>query len=196
MLNKSLYGTKQATRQWGAHLDDSFKQLGLSACESDESIFFNSETNIFVHIHVENGVIVGSSRDEILALLQGLKKTYKLKTKEKPKQHLRYTINWLKDRLILHEEDFCRKIVEEFRMEHANPIKTPAPLNVRQQLASDSPPFDLHLWQNAIGILTYLALHVLPNIIFKVNVLSQHVNEPTVTQWQLVKHLIRYLLEQ
>ncbi|MBW0582772.1 hypothetical protein O181_122487 [Austropuccinia psidii MF-1] len=193
MLNKSLYGTKQAPRQWRAHLVDSFKQLGLSACDSDESLFFDRDKDLFIHIHVDDGLIVGSSKEKIQSILLGLQKTYKLKTQEKPKQHLGYTFSWLKDGLILHQADFCKKIIEEFRMETANSIKTPVPLNVRQQLASESPPFDLHLMQKAIGMLTYLALHTRPNIAFTVNLLSQHVNAPTVAQWQLVKHLLCYL---
>ncbi|MBW0480936.1 hypothetical protein O181_020651 [Austropuccinia psidii MF-1] len=102
-------------------------------------------------------------------------------------------INWLKDRLTLHQEDFCRNIFEEFRIENTTPIKTPAPLKIRKQLVLDSPPLDLHLIQKAIGMLTYLALHMHPDIAFMVNLLSQHVNATTVAWWQLVKHLIHYL---
>ncbi|MBW0553577.1 hypothetical protein O181_093292 [Austropuccinia psidii MF-1] len=47
--------------------------------------------------------------------------------------------------------------------------------------------------QKEIGMLTYLALHTLPDIAVTVNLLSQHVNTHTVSQWQLVKHLLRYL---
>ncbi|MBW0520649.1 hypothetical protein O181_060364 [Austropuccinia psidii MF-1] len=42
-------------------------------------------------------------------------------------------------------------------------------------------------------MLTYLALHTRPNIAFTVNLLLQHVNPPTVTQWQVVKHFLHYL---
>ncbi|MBW0520651.1 hypothetical protein O181_060366 [Austropuccinia psidii MF-1] len=140
MLNKSLYGTKQAPRQWRAHLVDSLKQLGLSACDSDESLFLKNNKDLYIHIHIDDSLIVGSSKDKLLSILLGLQKTYKLKKKEKPKQHLGYTFNWLKDGFIAHEMDFCKKIIEEFRMETTNHIKTPAPLNIRQQLALESPP--------------------------------------------------------
>jgi hypothetical protein len=47
--------------------------------------------------------------------------------------------------------------------------------------------------QQAIGMLTYLALHTRPDIAFTVNVLAQFTSAPSQTHWSLVKHLLCYL---
>ncbi|MBW0591563.1 hypothetical protein O181_131278 [Austropuccinia psidii MF-1] len=47
--------------------------------------------------------------------------------------------------------------------------------------------------QKAVGMLNYLALHTRPNIMFTTNLLSQFVSKPTMSHWNLVKHLLRYL---
>ncbi|MBW0533678.1 hypothetical protein O181_073393 [Austropuccinia psidii MF-1] len=39
-------------------------------------------------------------------------------------------------------------------------------------------------------------MEICPGISFTVNVLSKHVNAPTVTEWKLVIHLIRYPREK
>ncbi|MBW0536163.1 hypothetical protein O181_075878 [Austropuccinia psidii MF-1] len=76
---------------------------------------------------------------------------------------------------------YIKKIIEELRMERENTIKTPTPLKIMQQLASDSPIFEINVLKKAIGILTYPALRTRPDIEFSVNVLSRQVSEPTLT---------------
>ncbi|MBW0466618.1 hypothetical protein O181_006333 [Austropuccinia psidii MF-1] len=93
----------------------------------------------------------------------------------------------------MHQEDFCKKILDEFNMSSSNPIKTPTPMNLRNILEAESHPIEASYVQKAIGMLSYLALHTRPDIVFTVKVLSQHVNNPTSAVWQLIKHVLRYL---
>jgi hypothetical protein len=47
--------------------------------------------------------------------------------------------------------------------------------------------------KKAIGMLTYLALHTRPDIVFTVNVLAQFTSAPNKSHQLLVKHLLQYL---
>ncbi|MBW0469871.1 hypothetical protein O181_009586 [Austropuccinia psidii MF-1] len=58
-LNKSLYGTKQAPQQWKAHLVSTLCKLDLASADTDECLFFNTNRTLFLHIHVDNGFIIG-----------------------------------------------------------------------------------------------------------------------------------------
>ncbi|MBW0522887.1 hypothetical protein O181_062602 [Austropuccinia psidii MF-1] len=60
-LNKSLYGTKQAPRQWKAHLDSTLCKLALASADTDKCLFFNTDRTIFLHIHVDDGFIIGKT---------------------------------------------------------------------------------------------------------------------------------------
>ncbi|MBW0490502.1 hypothetical protein O181_030217 [Austropuccinia psidii MF-1] len=62
-LNKSLYGTKQAPCQWHSHLSSTLNNIGRYSCNSDKSLFFNKEKTIYIHMHVDNGLVVGDSRE-------------------------------------------------------------------------------------------------------------------------------------
>ncbi|MBW0466621.1 hypothetical protein O181_006336 [Austropuccinia psidii MF-1] len=91
-LNKSLYGTKQAFNQWHSYLSSTLNNIGMYSCDSDKSLFFSKEKTIYIHMHVDNGLVVGDSRESIEFFLKKLPQTYKLKISERPNQHLGYTL--------------------------------------------------------------------------------------------------------
>lgn len=43
-FNKALYGLKQSARQWYKFLAGLLKQLGFGSISSDQSVFYNSDT--------------------------------------------------------------------------------------------------------------------------------------------------------
>lgn len=57
-LNKSLYGTCQAHREFNEDLDTKLKHLGFSVCPFDNSLYTLREGNSFIHIpmHVDDGM--------------------------------------------------------------------------------------------------------------------------------------------
>jgi hypothetical protein len=75
----------------------------------------------------------------------------------------------------------------------ANPVQPTSLLNFHCVIASKSLSFDVKTMQQAIGMLTYLALHACSHIAFMVNVLAQFALCPTQAHWSLVKHLMQYL---
>ncbi|MBW0478013.1 hypothetical protein O181_017728 [Austropuccinia psidii MF-1] len=193
-LNKSLYGTKQAPRQWKAHLVSTLCKLDLASADTDECLFFNTERTLFLHIQVDDGFIIGEKAKIIKHFLTQMSKSYSIKRKKKPTQHLGYTLSWQQNgSVILHQKDFCSKILEEFNMSLSNSIKTPAPENIHNVVSQVSAPFSNLTMQKAIGMLNYLPLHTRPNIMFTTNLLSQFTNPPMTAHWSLVKHLLRYL---
>jgi hypothetical protein len=68
-LNKLLYGTKQAPRQWRKHLVGTLTKLGFDSSPLDKSLFYDQDRTQFIHMHVDNGFFVGTSRAEILKTL-------------------------------------------------------------------------------------------------------------------------------
>jgi hypothetical protein len=95
----------------------------------DNSLFHNTDFSILLHMHVDDGPIVGKSRMAILNVLDDLKRTYSLKINKKSKQHLGYTFDWWSDGLLyIHQADFVQKILDEFNMSNTNPVKSLSPL--------------------------------------------------------------------
>jgi hypothetical protein len=193
-LNKSIYGTKQAPRQWRKHLVSTLSQIVFFLSPLDELLFYNQDQSIMLHMHVDNGFLVGSGRSHVLQVLKDIQLHYKIKVKERPSQHLSYTLNWKEDGSVhVNQADFTLKILQDFCMDDSNPVKEPAPTNLHQVVASESPQFHQKTYQKALGMLNYLALHTRPDITFATNLLPQFTSSPTVAQWGAVKHLLQYL---
>ncbi|MBW0531050.1 hypothetical protein O181_070765, partial [Austropuccinia psidii MF-1] len=139
--NKSLYRTKQAPWQWKAHLVSTLCKLDLVSANTDECLFFNTNRTLFLNIHVDNGFIIGKTAELIKHFLTQLSKPYSIKTKKQPTQHLGYTLSWQQNgSVILHQQNFCSKILEEFNMTSSNYIKTTAPENIHNVIAKASIP--------------------------------------------------------
>ncbi|KAA1089722.1 hypothetical protein PGT21_050052 [Puccinia graminis f. sp. tritici] len=142
-------------------------------------------------MHVDYGLIVGKSRNSILNFLKNLQQTYVLKIKKCPTQHLGYTFVWKSDDyLFIHQSDFIHKILKNFDMVDANPVKASLPLNFHCVMAFNLPPFDVKVMRRDIGMLNYLALNTCPDITFTVNVIFQFASSPTQAHWSMVKHLM------
>jgi hypothetical protein len=193
-LNKFFYGTKQAPRMWKEHPVESLALIGFIPVILDNALFHNAEFSILLHMHVYDGLVVGKSRRAIRNFLDQFRKIYSSKVNERPKQNLGYTFDWRKDGLLyIHQSDFAQKIIDDFNMAGANPVKAPSPLNFQSLVASEADPFNEKYMQKAIGVLTYLALHTRPDIALTLNVLAHFTAFPNESHWLLVKHLVCYL---
>ena len=77
-------------------------------------------------------------------------------------------------------------------MLEAKPVTTPM-ASTTSLSAFDGEPFPDHtLFRSTVGALQYLSI-TRPDIAFTVNKLSQFMHKPTLTHWQAVKRLLRYL---
>jgi hypothetical protein len=81
MLDKVLYGLKQASRAWYLRLSTKLRELGFQASKADTSLFFYSKKNVtmFALIYVDDIIVASSMQDATIALLQDLNKEFALK---------------------------------------------------------------------------------------------------------------------
>ena len=62
-LSKSLYGLRQASRQWHNHLAERLRSLGFTQCLADACVFrlmVNNKVSITLVVHVDDIFAVGS----------------------------------------------------------------------------------------------------------------------------------------
>jgi hypothetical protein len=81
LLRKALYGTKQAGRCWWQHLSGTLGQLGYSASQYDNSIYIlnGNQANTTIWIHVDDGIVTGSSVEVLKNLEAALARTIEIK---------------------------------------------------------------------------------------------------------------------
>ncbi len=79
-LIKSLYGLKQAPKCWNGVIDDYLLKAGLTKSTSDACLYIRrrGEDLTVVLLHVDDGLVASSRKEEAQAIMAHLKEKFKL----------------------------------------------------------------------------------------------------------------------
>lgn len=196
LLQKSIYGLKQASRQWNLKLDGVLQKIGLTRSKIDPCIYYciKQSTMIFVAVWVDDLIIFTNSNNLKSDIKEKLKKEFHMKDLGEAKQFIGININ--RDRkegiIMLDQRNYILEILDRFGMTESKPMKTPIEVNAKFQ-KDDSDHNENIPYRQAIGCLLYLAQATRPDIGFSVNKLSRYVSDPGQQHWTGVKRIMRYI---
>jgi hypothetical protein len=202
-LIKSLYGLKQASRQWNKRLHDVLISMGFKRLESDRSIyiFVRNDVRIIIPIFIDDITFASSNPAAIDSAIKELASHFKLRDLGPTTFLLGIEIirNPEKHEIALSQRQYIVDALERFNMTDCNPIGTPMDPGAHlSSTMSPQSPEELKAMQDvpylsAVGTLQYLATSTRPDISFAVGVLARFNQNPGIEHWKAVKHLFRYL---
>ncbi|PQM43482.1 hypothetical protein VC83_09609 [Pseudogymnoascus destructans] len=196
-LRKSLYGLKQAGREWYIEACKGLGELGFEPVFSEPSIFVTSDRKILIGLYVDDMLILGKDHPEIDRVVKGIGKRWKIKDLGEVDMipGIRVTRDRRSCRLYLDQEGYIDEIVKRFRLEQTTPRLTPATVDRAALLKGDDgeAEADQYLYQRGIGSLAWLALCSRPDIAYAWGQLSQSCSRPTIRNWNGVLHVLRYV---
>src|SRR6201992_3423355 len=202
-LLKSLYGLKQAGRNWYKLLDKVLQQMGFKKVLCDHSIwvFDKDGVRIIVPVYVDDLTIVSKSSPAIDNLIAELQKHFKLRSLGDIEFPLgvKGVRECSKRTIKLSQRQYILDMLSRYGFSDCSPVSTP--MNPGTRLSSSqspSTPQELEEMRNvpyahAVGSLLYLAISTRPDIAYTVGVLGRFNANPGVAHWNAVKHLFRYL---
>lgn len=199
-LRRTLYGLKQAAREWYKTITIFLNSIGFSNSKSDQAIYFATRDNVKVWLvlYVDDILIISTSTNAINDVMRVLSKEYRMKDVGKVNEFLGITIDYDRNEgtMTLSQSSKIEKMIKRFGMENCKGVATPLDksyttfLNQNRQLTKEAFPY-----REAIGCLLYLAMCTHPDISYSVTFLSKFCEEPTAAHWVLVKRVFRYLRE-
>lgn len=205
-LLKSLYGIKQAPRDWHEEIDGSIQQLGYRRCSSEQCIYIKLSKNgypIFICLFVDDMpcAMHSNDRQEFEADKQALGKKYKIQDLGDAKLVLGMRIT--RDRrartLKVDQENYVQRLLEKCQMQDCIPADTPAEPGSHLSMLpthhsnNDDPGMTALQYGSVVGSLLYAAISTRPDISYAVGVLSRFISNPQPHHWHAAKRVLRYL---
>lgn len=197
-LNKSIYGLKQASRQWNLKLTSVLRELGLKSTSVDPCIYYRNDNGsiIFILIYVDDLLIFYNNEEKGKEIQQQLKSKFEMKSLGPVNYFIGWRIsqNAARDQICIDQTAYIEKILQRFNMTDCNPVHSPCDLNSKLISTGDQINIISNVpYQEAIGSLLYLSQGTRPDICFIVNKLSSFNNKPEKQHWLAVKRVLRYI---
>ncbi|KAF5455018.1 hypothetical protein F2P56_024637 [Juglans regia] len=193
-LLKSLYGLKQASRQWFAKLSTALLDYGFTQGISDCSLFVKKSESSFIAllIYVDDILLASDSLIEIQLLKTFLHDKFTIKDLGELKYFLGLEIARTKNGISICQRKYVLDILEQAGVLGAKPATFPMESNLK--LSSSDPDMykDPSAYRRLVGRLLYLTI-TRPDLAYSVQVLSQFLSKPAVSHHQAAIRVLRYL---
>lgn len=193
-LHKSLYGLRQAPRQWFSKLSVTLTDLTYIQSKSDASLFLRkSATNITVVLaYVDDLLICGNDNTQINHLKQMLSKMFHMKDLGPAKYFLGLEIDRSASGFFLSQQKYTKDLLEEYGMSQEKPLNLPLDFHLKLTHDKGDPLPQPVIYQRLLGKLIYLTI-TRPDIAFSVQLISQFMHSPTTVHYQTAKKTFKVL---
>ena len=193
-LNKSIYGLRQASRQWFKKFSIALTSHGFTQSKSDYSLFYTGKGDNFVAIlvYVDDIIVASKSGSVISQVKATLQQLFKLKVIGDLRYFLGLEVAQSKKGIFLSQRHYTLSLLEDTGFADCKPATLPMESNLKLTASDGDPLTDDSRYRRIIGRLLYLTISR-PDISFAINKLSQYMSKPRVPHLDALHHLLRYL---
>ncbi|KAJ9689270.1 hypothetical protein PVL29_014779 [Vitis rotundifolia] len=192
-LNKSIYGLKQASRQWYLKFDKIITQNGFKENTVDRCIYLrvSGSSYIFLILYVDDILLASNDSDLLIETKHMLSTHFDMKDLGEASYVLGIKI--LRDRangvLKLSQRTYIEKILKRFNMHNCSSTKAP----ICPQKDDEREEMRTIPYSSVVGSLMYAQVCTRPDIAFVVGVLGRYLSNPGSQHWKAAKKVLRYL---
>lgn len=140
-LKRSIYGLKQASRQWNLKLSQALIDCGFIQCQTDSCIYIRRhkfESLIIVAVYVDDLLIFYNNNEWRTELKKQLTTQFRMKDLGEASNILGIRMQRDATTIKLDQRRYIEDILKRFNMGDSNPVKTPADPN--QKLTAEMSP--------------------------------------------------------
>lgn len=201
-LLKSLYGLKQAARDWHIVCRNYLRKLGFSQSLADPCLFTHAEKNIKLLVYVDDMVVASTQSSHLFWFFDKMTKRFNTKDLGEISKILgmRVTRNRKARELFLDQERYLEKVLERIGLPLASSSTGKArviPMSGKYDKLEKARPeearTDKLAFQQKIGSFMYAAVCTRPDIAFSIGRLSQQLQDPAERHNSGIKEIGRYL---
>lgn len=192
-LHKSLYGLKQASRQWFLKLSTALKSASFQQSWSDYSLFVRNTQGHFTAllVYVDDVILTGNSLKTIIETKEFLSKQFKLKDMGQLRYSLGIEVARSKQGIALCQRKYALEILEDTGFLGAKPSRFPLEQNLVFTQGEGSLLKDPTQYRRQVGRLIYLTI-TRPDLVYPVHILSQYMGTPREPHLETTHRVLRY----
>ncbi|KAJ0863942.1 putative RNA-directed DNA polymerase [Helianthus annuus] len=193
-LKKSLYGLKQASRNWYKKFTKSLLEIGFRQTGVDHSLFLLKTDEVFMAalIYVDDVILVWNNMEEMQNVKSFLDKRFSIKDLGVLKFFLGIEVARTKKGLVLSQHKYILDILEDTGMTGCRPSQFPMKQNLKLDKCNKEAQVDANQYRRLIGRLLYLQA-TRPDVAYVVNIFSKFVGDPRVSHLEAANRVLRYL---
>ncbi|CAM8914983.1 unnamed protein product [Rhodiola kirilowii] len=194
LLQKSLYGLRQAPRAWNKRFTDFVSTLGFRRSISDHSLFVfrDGDCVAYLLLYVDDIILTASSEALRCEFISRLSSEFAMKDLGPLHYFLGVAVSSHAGGLFLSQKTYTQDIIHRAGMESCKSAATP--VDTKPKLASaDSPPVsDSTHYRSLAGALQYLTF-TRPDVAYAVQQVCLFMHDPREVHMLALKRILRYL---
>ncbi|GJW08266.1 retrotransposon protein, putative, ty1-copia subclass [Tanacetum coccineum] len=182
-LKRSIYGLKQASRQWNKRFDDEIKKFGFTQNRDEPCVYLKaSGSNVtFLILYVDDILIMGNNIPMLQDVKSYIGRCFAIKYLGEAAYILRIKIYRDRSRRLigLCQSAYIEKIIKRFHIENSKRGSIPMQEKLRLSKSQGaSTPAELNRMQNvtyasAVGSIIYAVRCTRPDVVFSQNITSR-----------------------
>jgi hypothetical protein len=194
-LVKSLYGLKQASKQWHEKFDVTLISTGFSVNETNRCVYYHhgGYQGVILCLYVDDILIFGTSLDVINEVKTFLCQSFNMKDMGEADVILNIKLIKEENGITLMQSHYVEKVLSRFDYKDNKPSPIPYDLSLifRKNKRIDR---DRLRYSQMIGSLIYLSSTTRPDISFAMSKLSWFTSNPGDGHWRVLERVMHYLV--
>ncbi|RVX09023.1 Retrovirus-related Pol polyprotein from transposon TNT 1-94 [Vitis vinifera] len=202
-LKRSIYGLKQASRQWYRKFDQVITSFGFKENTVDQCIYlkFSGSKFIILVLYVDDILLASSDVGLLHETKRFLSSKFDMKDLGNASFVLGIQIHRDRSRGILglSQKAYIDKVLSRFGMSNCAPGDTPVAKGDKFSLHQcpknelEKKDMERFPYASAIGSLMYAQVCTRPDIAYIVGMLGRYLSNPGMDHWKKAKRVMRYL---
>lgn len=193
-LQKSIYGLKQASRQWFSKLDEKLREWGFEPSYADPCIYsmHSDKGKLLIGVYVDDFIIASSNQYELNLFKKKIQNTFETRDLGELNYCLGIKFERINGAIYASQTKYTEDTLKKFNMDQCRPVSNPMEVGINLKKREEEKATE-YPYQNLIGSLMYLALATRPDISYAVSYLSQFNSCYDQEHWVAAKRILRYL---
>ncbi|KAL9263015.1 Retrovirus-related Pol polyprotein from transposon TNT 1-94-like protein [Drosera capensis] len=200
-LNKSIYGLKQASRQWYHKFHNVITAFGFEPNIADDCIYhkFNGSKHIFLILYVDDILLASNDIGLLHETKRFFSKKFEMKDLGDAVLEIEIHRDHLKGVLGLSQKGYIDKVLKRYGMQDCKPgdirVAKGGKFSLNQCLKNgfETKEMEKTPYASTVGSLMYAKVCTRPDLAYIVGILDRYLSNPGIDHWKVAKRVMRYL---